>query len=75
MIGHTMAAAGSLEAVATVLSVAHDVVAPTANHETADPEVAFDCVPKIARDARVDVAASNSFGFGGQNVTLVFGKP
>jgi 3-oxoacyl-[acyl-carrier-protein] synthase II len=75
MIGHTMAAAGSLEAIATVLSVAHDLVPPTANHETADPEVAFDCVPKIARDARVDAAASNSFGFGGQNVTLVFGKP
>jgi 3-oxoacyl-[acyl-carrier-protein] synthase II len=74
MIGHTMAAAGSLEAVATVLSVAHDVVPPTANHETADPDVTFDCVPKIARDARVEVAASNSFGFGGQNVTLVFGK-
>ena len=75
MIGHTMAAAGSLEAVATILALVHDVVPPTVNHETADPEIAFDCVPKLARDATVDVAISNSFGFGGQNVTLVLGKP
>ena len=75
MIGHTMAAAGSLEAVATVLAVVHDVVPPTANHATPDAEAAFDCVPKVARDARVDVAISNSFGFGGQNVTLVAAKP
>ncbi len=74
MIGHTMAAAGSLEAAATILAVAHDLVPPTANHETADPDVAFDCVPKTARDVGVDVALSNSFGFGGQNVTLVFAK-
>ena len=75
MIGHTMAAAGSLEAVATILAVVHDLVPPTANHETPDPEAVFDCVPKVARDARVDVAISNSFGFGGQNVTLVAAKP
>ncbi|MBI2204591.1 MAG: beta-ketoacyl-[acyl-carrier-protein] synthase family protein [Candidatus Rokubacteria bacterium] len=74
MIGHTMAAAGSLEATATILAVAHDLVPPTANHETPDPDVAFDCVPKTARDVAVDVAVSNSFGFGGQNVTLVFAK-
>jgi 3-oxoacyl-[acyl-carrier-protein] synthase II len=75
MIGHTMAAAGSLEAVATILALVNDVVPPTANHETPDPEIAFDCVPKLARDAPLDVAISNSFGFGGQNVTLVLSKP
>jgi len=72
MIGHTMAAAGSLEAVATVLALVHDTVPPTANLVTPDPEVAFDCVPGAAREVRLAGALSNSFGFGGQNVTLVF---
>jgi 3-oxoacyl-[acyl-carrier-protein] synthase II len=72
MIGHTMAAAGSLEAVATVLTLTHETVPPTANLVTPDPEVAFDCVPRVAREAAVEHAISNSFGFGGQNVTLLF---
>ncbi|HSE93522.1 MAG TPA: beta-ketoacyl-[acyl-carrier-protein] synthase family protein [Methylomirabilota bacterium] len=72
MIGHTMAAAGSLEAIATVLALAHETVPPTANLTTPDPAVAFDCVPGIAREAALDHAISNSFGFGGQNVTLLF---
>lgn len=72
MIGHTMAAAGSLEAVATILAVVHDVVPPTVNLETPDPEVTFDCVPGAAREVPVGCAISNSFGFGGQNVTLLF---
>ena len=74
MIGHTMAAAGALEAVATVLALVHEVVPPTANLETPDPDVAFDCVPRVAREAAVEYAISNSFGFGGQNVTLLFGR-
>jgi len=74
MIGHTMAAAGALEAVATVLALVHEVVPPTANLETPDPDVAFDCVPRVAREAPVEYAISNSFGFGGQNVTLLFGR-
>jgi 3-oxoacyl-[acyl-carrier-protein] synthase II len=72
MIGHTMAAAGALEAVATVLALVHEVAPPTANLETPDPDVAFDCVPRVAREAAVGYAISNSFGFGGQNVTLLF---
>jgi 3-oxoacyl-[acyl-carrier-protein] synthase II len=72
MIGHTMAAAGSLEAIATVLSLTHGIVPPTANLETPDPEVRFDCVPRVPREALLDCAISNSFGFGGQNVTLLF---
>jgi len=72
MIGHTMAAAGSLEALATVLALVHGVVPPTAQHEHTDPDVPFDCVPRVAREVAVSHAISNSFGFGGQNVTLLF---
>jgi 3-oxoacyl-[acyl-carrier-protein] synthase II len=72
MIGHTMAAAGSLEALATVLALTHDVVPPTVHLDTPDPEVPFDCVPAVARVATLPAAISNSFGFGGQNVTLLF---
>ncbi|MGH7393846.1 MAG: beta-ketoacyl-[acyl-carrier-protein] synthase family protein, partial [Candidatus Rokuibacteriota bacterium] len=72
MIGHTMAAAGSLEAVATVLALTHETVPPTANLMVLDPAVPFDCVPGVAREAALDHAISNSFGFGGQNVTLLF---
>ena len=73
MIGHTMAAAGSLEAVATVLALVHEIVPPTATLEHPDPEVAFDCVPaRGARGGAWSAPISNSFGFGGQNVTLLF---
>jgi 3-oxoacyl-[acyl-carrier-protein] synthase II len=72
MIGHTMAAAGSLEAIGTVLALTHGLVPPTANLDTPDPDVAFDCVPHTARAATLSCAISNSFGFGGQNVTLLF---
>jgi 3-oxoacyl-[acyl-carrier-protein] synthase II len=72
MIGHTMAAAGGLEAVATVLALVQGVVPPTANLDSPDPDVPFDCVPHRARPAPVEHAISNSFGFGGQNVTLLF---
>ena len=75
MIGHTMAAAGSLEAVATILALVHETVPPTANLTTPDAEVAFDCVPGVAREVAVECAISNSFGFGGQNVTLLFRRP
>ena len=72
MIGHTMAAAGSLEAIATVLALDHGVVPPTANLTVPDPDVPFDCVPHVARPTHLACAISNSFGFGGQNVTLLF---
>jgi 3-oxoacyl-[acyl-carrier-protein] synthase II len=72
MIGHTMAAAGGLEAVATVLTLTQELIPPTATLVTPDPEVAFDCVPGVAREATVECAISNSFGFGGQNITLLF---
>jgi 3-oxoacyl-[acyl-carrier-protein] synthase II len=72
LIGHTMAAAGSVEAMATVLALQHGLLPPTANLEHVDPEVAFDCLPGTARPAEVEAALSNSFGFGGQNVSLIF---
>ena len=72
MIGHTMAAAGSLEAMATILALVYEVIPPTANLDCPDPDVPFDCVPHRARTRAVEHAISNSFGFGGQNVTLVF---
>jgi 3-oxoacyl-[acyl-carrier-protein] synthase II len=72
MIGHTMAAAGTLEAVATVLALVHEVLPPTANLESPDPDVPFDCLPGAPREVVLEHAISNSFGFGGQNVTLLF---
>ena len=72
MVGHTMAAAGTVEAVATVLALQHGLIPPTANLQHLDPDMLFDCVPGVARPASVGVALSNSFGFGGQNVSLVF---
>lgn len=75
MIGHTMAAAGALEAVATVLALEHGLVPPTAGLTALEPDMAFDCVPRVARPARFEHAVSNSFGFGGQNLTLVLRRP
>ena len=74
LVGHTMAAAGSVEAVATVLALQQGVLPPTANLLNPDPEVPFDCIPREARSVPIAVALSNSFGFGGQNVSLVFGR-
>jgi 3-oxoacyl-[acyl-carrier-protein] synthase II len=74
LVGHTMAAAGSLEAVASILALHHGLIPPTANLAQVDPEIPFDCVPNIARPAPIEIALTNSFGFGGQNVSLIFGR-
>ena len=74
LVGHTMAAAGSVEAVATLLGLQHGLVPPTANLRDPDPDIPFDCVPETARAVEVEAALSNSFGFGGQNVSLIFQK-
>jgi 3-oxoacyl-[acyl-carrier-protein] synthase II len=74
LVGHTMAAAGSVEAAATILALQHGLLPPTASLEHLDPDVPFDCLPGTARPADVGAALSNSFGFGGQNVSLVFEK-
>jgi 3-oxoacyl-[acyl-carrier-protein] synthase II len=74
MHGHALGAAGAIEGVATVLAVHNDIIPPTINYQFPDPECTLDYVPNVARRARVDVALSNSFGFGGHNSVLVFGK-
>lgn len=74
MTGHLLGGSGGIEAVATVLAVAHDKVPPTINLENPDPECDLDYVPNQSRDCPVNVALSNSFGFGGHNVTLAFAK-
>jgi len=72
MIGHTLGAAGAIEAVATILSIKHGIVPPTINYEVPDPECDLDYVPNKARKLRIQVALNNSFGFGGTNATVVF---
>ncbi len=70
MTGHALGAAGGIEAVITLLSVHHGIVPPTINLDTPDPRCDLDYVPKTAREKRVRVALSNSFGFGGTNATI-----
>lgn len=74
MIGHTLTAAGTIEAVVTLLSLRDQRIAPTINYVTPDPALPVDCVPNVARDTVMRRAISNSFGFGGQNLCLVL-KP
>lgn len=72
MIGHILGGAGGVEAVATVLQLTRGTLHPTINLDTLDPDCDLDYIPNVARRADVDVAMSNSFGFGGQNAVLVF---
>lgn len=74
MIGHTLSAAGAIEAVFTLMTIDRGVIPPTINYTEADPAIPLDVVPNVARKARVDRAISNSFGFGGQNVSLVMAR-
>lgn len=71
MLGHTLTAAGAVEAVISLLTIANGRIPPTINYNTPDPAIAIDVVPNEARDARVRTVLSNSFGFGGQNTCLV----
>jgi len=72
--GHCLGAAGALEATFTTLAIRDGKLPPTINYEVEDPECDLDYVPNVARDATVDVAVSNSFGFGGHNACVVFKK-
>jgi 3-oxoacyl-[acyl-carrier-protein] synthase II len=72
MIGHLAAAAGAVEAIACIETIRHGIIPPTINYETPDPACDLDYVPNKAREARVEVCLSNSFGMGGQNCSLIF---
>lgn len=72
MIGHTLGAAGAIEAAATVLTLKHGIVPPTINYEFPDPDCDLDYVPNKAREVTIQLALNNSFGFGGTNATTVF---
>lgn len=74
MTGHLLGAAGGVEAVACVLSLRDQIVPPTTNYETPDPECDLDYVPNEAEKMDVNVAMSNSLGFGGHNATIIFKK-
>ena len=74
MIGHTLSAAGAIEAVVTLMTLEHQRIPPTINYNVPDPGITLDVVPNVARDAKMARAISNSFGFGGQNVSLVLAR-
>ena len=74
MVGHTLSAAGAVETVFTLLTLEHQRLPPTINYNVPDPAIPLDVVPNVARDAKMRHALSNSFGFGGQNVSLVMSR-
>ena len=74
MTGHMLGAAGGVEAIASVLAVSENFLPPTINYETPDEGLDLDYVPNKSREKIVNVAISNSFGFGGHNACLVFKK-
>lgn len=74
MTGHLLGAAGGIEAVYTLMAMDKGVVPPTINYSEPDPECDLDYVPNTARDAKIEYAMSNNFGFGGTNATLLFKK-
>jgi len=74
MLGHTMGAASAIEALACALSVKNDIIPPTINYETPDPDCAVDCVPNTARKTKVRIALNSASAFGGNNACVVFKK-
>jgi len=75
MTGHLLGAAGAIESIACLLAIRDGVIPPTTNYETPDEECDLDYVPNEARSVPIKTAMTNSFGFGGHNVSLIFGAP
>ncbi|MFC5386411.1 beta-ketoacyl-ACP synthase [Aquamicrobium segne] len=74
MIGHTLSAAGAIEAAFSLMTIRKGVIPPTINYDNPDPAIALDVVPNVKRTAKVQTVLSNSFGFGGQNTCLVMAR-
>ena len=74
MIGHTMGAASAIEAITCALAITHEIIPPTINYETPDPDCNIDCVPNVSREHKVDFALNNGFAFGGNNACLLLQK-
>ena len=73
-IGHCLGAAGAIEAVISIMAMQEGILPPTINQESKDPECDLDYIPNTARQAKVNAVMSNSFGFGGTNGVVIFGR-